>query len=84
MPLPDKNVAAVIKQFETRMEKGYNKYGCTTERDDLNLVEWLQHAQEEAMDFVVYLERIKGEIKEYLDWKQSYELAHTRLSRQYE
>lgn len=24
-------------------------------------VEWLQHAQEEAMDFVLYLERLKQE-----------------------
>ena len=35
MSYPDKNVVAVIKQFEDRMEKGYKKYGVTT-ADDTN------------------------------------------------
>jgi len=29
------------------------------DRNDLTVKEWLQHAQEEAMDFVVYLEKLK-------------------------
>lgn len=63
MSLPDKNVQAVIKQLEDRMTFGYNKYGTTTERDDIDLLGWIQHAQEEAMDLAVYLERIKQEIQ---------------------
>ena len=41
-----------------RAEAGLNKYGTTMERNDLTKLEWLTHAQEEAMDLVVYLERL--------------------------
>lgn len=63
MGLPDKNVVNVMKQLESRMETGYNKYGVTTERNDLDLLQWLQHLQEELMDACVYIERIKSEVK---------------------
>jgi hypothetical protein len=45
------------------MEVGYKKYGTTTERTDIDLHGWLQHLQEELMDAVVYIERLKKEIK---------------------
>ncbi len=64
MAYPDKNVVAVIKQFEDRMEKGYNKYGTTTADDTrTDFLGWIQHLQEELMDAVVYIERVKQEIK---------------------
>jgi len=59
----DKNVQGVINQLESRCEIGYNKYGITTERNDLDLLQWLQHLQEELMDAAVYIERIKSEVK---------------------
>ncbi len=63
MAYPDKNVVAVIKQFEDRMEKGYKKYGVTTADDTTtSLLGWLQHLQEELMDAVVYIERTKQEL----------------------
>ena len=34
----------------------------TMDRDDLTILEWVQHAQEEAMDLAIYLEKIKQEI----------------------
>lgn len=37
---------------------GLAKYGVTTERNDLDEVAWLRHAQEEALDLAVYLERL--------------------------
>lgn len=61
--LPDKNVESVIKQLRSRMEAGYIKYQTTTERDDLSLIEWLQHLQEEIFDAAVYLERIKSDLQ---------------------
>lgn len=63
MELPDQNVVGVIKQLESRMEFGYSKYGVTTERDDVDLLGWLQHLQEELMDACVYVERLKKEIR---------------------
>lgn len=52
----------VIEQIRERSEVGKNKYGVTMERTDLTLLEWVQHAQEEAMDLAVYLEKIKSEL----------------------
>ena len=48
----------VIQKITERAVLGKKKYGCTMERDDLSLVEWLNHAQEEAMELAIYLERI--------------------------
>ncbi len=41
-----------------RSEIGKVKYGTTMERNDLSRLEWLKHAQEEAMDLCVYLEKL--------------------------
>ena len=59
----DSNVLRVIEQLEQREKKGLLKYGTTTEREDLETVEWLQHLQEELMEAAVYIEKLKGEIK---------------------
>ena len=49
---------AVIEKIRRRREAGRKKYGTTMERTDLNRLQWLQHAQEEAMDLAIYLERL--------------------------
>ena len=59
----DKIVLSVLESFKKRSETGIKKYNTTLERTDLSTLEWLQHAQEEAMDFVLYLERLKHEYK---------------------
>tara|TARA_R110002020_G_scaffold81777_3_gene202834 strand:+ start:480 stop:770 length:291 start_codon:yes stop_codon:yes gene_type:complete len=41
-----------------RSDQGKNKYGVTMERGDLNRLDWLKHAQEEAMDLCVYLQKL--------------------------
>ena len=61
---PDKIVRSVLKRFNTRSKIGIEKYSTTLERNDLNTLEWLTHAQDEAMDFVLYLERLKQEFKD--------------------
>ena len=57
--MSDRVVESVIDQLRTRAEKGKEKYGTTMERDDLTLMQWLQHLQEELMDAAVYIEKIK-------------------------
>ena len=59
----DKNVEAVREQLLARMKRGYEKYGVNTERDDIELIGWLQHLQEELLDAAVYIERLKDELK---------------------
>lgn len=49
---------AVIQKIRERRDRGRKKYGTTMERDDLSKVQWLIHAQEEAMDLAIYLERL--------------------------
>lgn len=63
----DKYVQQVKEKFEQRSQTGIKKYNTTLERNDLSLIEWLNHAQEEAMDLTLYLERIKAELKEKLN-----------------
>lgn len=58
----DSNVQSVSELLKDRMEKGFIKYGTTTERTDLNLMDWLQHLQEELLDAAVYIERLKKEV----------------------
>ena len=46
-----------------RSEVGKKKYGTTMERGDLSSLDWLKHAQEEAMDLAVYLEKVIQELE---------------------
>ena len=55
---PDSNVEAVRERLLQRSIVGLQKYGVTTERADLSVAQWLRHAQEEALDLAVYLERL--------------------------
>lgn len=50
---------AVIEIIKQRAETGLKKYGVTVERDDLSVFEWIEHAQQEALDLAIYLERLK-------------------------
>ena len=57
----DSIVTSIIKQFEERSAKGKAKYGVDLDRTDLDLVEWIEHAKQEHMDAILYLEKIKQE-----------------------
>jgi hypothetical protein len=59
----DRIVIQVLNQIADRSERGLEKYGTNLERTDLETLDWVQHAQEEAMDLCLYLERIKEQIK---------------------
>jgi len=53
----DPIVRSVIDRMAHRSQIGMTKYGVTMERPDVATVEWLRHAQEEALDLAIYLER---------------------------
>jgi hypothetical protein len=57
----DKYVDRVLNRFKERSEVGIKKYSTTLERNDLNVLEWLTHLQEELMDATLYIERLKDE-----------------------
>jgi hypothetical protein len=58
-PTQDSVVNSVIEQFAKRSNVGVEKYGTTLDRTDLTMLDWIQHAQEELMDGILYLEKIK-------------------------
>lgn len=59
----DPIVLSVMNKFNNRSVVGLAKYGVGLDRKDLNLKQWLIHAQEEAMDMVNYLERCIKDIE---------------------
>lgn len=59
-----------------RSEVGKNKYGTTMERKDLSKLEWLKHAQEEAMDLAVYLQKLI-ELEEVKPFRYEWNMTKT-------
>jgi hypothetical protein len=59
MEAADSIVQAVIKSFLERSALGHKKYGTTLDRTDLKPLDWIKHAQEELMDGIIYLEKLK-------------------------
>jgi hypothetical protein len=57
----DSIVKSVITKFVGRAKVGLEKYGTDLDRQDLKTVDWITHAQEELMDGILYLEKLKHE-----------------------
>jgi hypothetical protein len=55
----DSVVSSILNQFTTRAKMGKAKYGVDLDRTDLTLLEWIEHAKQEHMDAILYLEKIK-------------------------
>lgn len=62
--MKDQIVEQVKEKFDERSETGIAKYGTTLERNDLTLIQWIQHLQEELMDATLYLEKLKSELEQ--------------------
>ena len=59
--IKDSIVESVINQFKQRSEVGIKKYNTTLDRNDLSTLDWIEHAKQEAMDFILYLEKLKSQ-----------------------
>jgi len=55
----DSIVNTVVQRFIQRSDFGQKKYGVTLDRTDLKTADWIQHMQEELMDAILYLEKLK-------------------------
>jgi len=55
----DSVVRSIIYKFLERADLGKKKYGTDLDRKDLEVKDWIQHAQEELMDGILYLEKLK-------------------------
>ena len=60
--MQDKIVNQVVNKYQQRSEIGIGKYNTTLESN--NADNFFKHAQEEAMDFSLYLEKIMQIVKE--------------------
>ena len=58
----DSIVQCVIEKFKNRSIIGKKKYGTDLDRTDLTVLDWIKHAQEEHMDAILYLEKLKKEL----------------------
>lgn len=57
----DSVVKQVLLKQISRSLLGFKKYGVTMDRSDLKFDDWLNHLQDELMDAVIYIEKIKQE-----------------------
>ncbi len=62
----DSIVLSVINKFTERAQFGKKKYGTDLDRQDLKPLDWIQHAQEEHMDAILYLEKLKTYFEPHL------------------
>ena len=53
----DSIVDSVIDEHIARAQMGKEKYNNTLDRTDLSVIDYIQHAKEEAMDLALYLEK---------------------------
>jgi hypothetical protein len=70
----DPVVENVVDKFVSRSDVGFAKYGKTLRDDKSDVHTWLNHFQEELMDAVLYVQRLKEEVttlKEELELLQA-------------
>ncbi len=63
----DKIIEQVINKIKSRSDVGYKKYGVTLQDDDQTLDKWLTHIQEELMDAVNYIEKVKSVLSDEIE-----------------
>lgn len=73
--MQDSIVKSVVDKYQQRSDTGQKKYGTSLDRGDLNLLEWLNHLQEELMDATLYIEKLKSEIQSLNIERDSYKNA---------
>jgi hypothetical protein len=56
--MTDKIVQEVVDKFQKRSEVGIKKYGTTLEEN--NSDDFLNHLQEELMDAILYIQKLKS------------------------
>ena len=78
----DPIIHRVIKKIDNRSAVGFKKYGVTLEDDDVDIQKWLTHLQEELMDAVNYIEKLKASASTVLEDRlvQKYEIEDAHES----
>jgi len=59
----DPIVEEVVKKFQDRSKVGIKKYGTTLAESKEGFIPFLNHLQEELMDAILYIQKLKSETK---------------------
>tara|TARA_R110002020_G_scaffold151033_1_gene327975 strand:- start:1366 stop:1614 length:249 start_codon:yes stop_codon:yes gene_type:complete len=59
----DPLVQRVLKRMAERSESGIKKFGVTMDKSEHSLEHWITNTQEELADSILYLEKLKDEIR---------------------
>ena len=59
----DSLVQGILKRFAKRSDDSIKKYGKTMLQATKSIAQWIDDAQEESWDKIVYLEKIKIELQ---------------------
>ncbi|MCY1096759.1 hypothetical protein [Bacillus safensis] len=70
-------VYSVIEKLHKQQEKGLQKYGVEVKTSSYDLKGWLQHAQQEAIDFTTYLEAAIQLLEEQVKSKEEMKFYET-------
>mgnify|MGYP000585938336 CR=1 FL=1 len=62
----DPVIESVVNKFVDRSNVGFKKYGVTLDQDPGDINVWMTHLQEELMDAVNYIEKLKQVTTEVL------------------
>jgi hypothetical protein len=60
----------VVAKLRKRSKKGQEEYGTTMVENNGNQEYWLDHLQEELMDSIVYIEKLKDIMKKIAKMKE--------------
>jgi len=63
MKTKDPLVQRVLDRMADRSESGIKKFGVTMEDAEQSLEHWITNTQEELADSILYLEKLKEEIR---------------------
>ena len=55
----DSIVDSIIDQFIERAKFGKEKYNTDLDREDLSVLDWVEHDKQEHMDAILYLEKLE-------------------------
>ena len=62
----DPIIQKVVEKFISRSDVGFDKYKVTLDEDSKSINEWLNNIQEELMDAVNYIEKLKSVLADEL------------------
>ena len=62
----DPIIQKVVEKFISRSNVGFDKYKITLDQDSKSINEWLNNIQEELMDAVNYIEKLKAVLADEL------------------